>query len=105
MKSYTDLEQSKKLAEFLPPESANMHYMHTYIDIIRLGKPYKETDIPAWSLVALLDILPYPHLEQNYKGKWYCRTEHVDTTYLWEADNPVDTCYEMILKLHEQKLL
>lgn len=26
MKSYTDLEQSKKLAEFLPIESADMRY-------------------------------------------------------------------------------
>lgn len=66
MKSYTDLEQSKKLAEILPPESADMCY-----------KAYKEEGgipdyqvtlcpyqfaswigIPCWSLAALLDLLP-----------------------------------------------
>ena len=62
-------------------------------------------DIPCWSLAALLSVLPYPHLEQNYKGKWCCRTEYAGTTYLWEADNSVDACYEMIVKLHEQKIL
>ena len=28
MKSYTDIEQSKKLAEILPPESADMLYVY-----------------------------------------------------------------------------
>ena len=32
MKSYTDIEQSKKLAEFLPLESADMCYLPTHID-------------------------------------------------------------------------
>jgi len=31
MKSYTDIEQSKKLAEFLPIESADMAYIATAI--------------------------------------------------------------------------
>lgn len=54
MKAYTNIEQSKKLAEILPTESADHHYVR------------KVTD---------------------FRG------------------NPVDTCYEMILKLHELKLL
>lgn len=65
MKSYTDLEQSRKLAEFLPIESADMCYRivaynpndtHEY-------QPYcfvstLESDIPCWSLTALLEIMP-----------------------------------------------
>lgn len=31
IKSYTDLEQSKKLAEILPLESADMHYNNVSI--------------------------------------------------------------------------
>lgn len=31
IKSYTDLEQSKKLAEILPIESADMHYNNVSI--------------------------------------------------------------------------
>ena len=112
MKSYTDLKQSKKLAKFLPLESADMRFCfsHTLGGRITghypmIGREPSMGTIPCWSLAALLSVLPYPHLEQNYKGKWCCRTEYAGTTYLWEADSPVDACYEMIIKLHEQKLL
>lgn len=62
MKSYTDINQSKKLAEILPMESADMRYDEytSHID----GTPkvgYKEgitEGISCWSLAALLDVLP-----------------------------------------------
>jgi hypothetical protein len=65
MKSYTDLEQSKKLSEFLSPESADMiwTYDFTINDINGINvktntfKP-EENDILAWSLAALLNIIP-----------------------------------------------
>ena len=50
IKAYTDLEQSKKLAEILSIKSSDNHYVRTVTD---------------------------------FRG------------------NPVDACYEMILKLHE----
>ena len=61
MKAYTDIEQSKKLAEILPIESADMFLalngtqpvMSKYID-----DGFVTTDntaIPCWSLAALLD--------------------------------------------------
>ena len=64
MKSYTDLEQSKKLAEILPLESADMFLalnghipvMSKYIDDGLVTAD--NTAIPCWSLAALLDILP-----------------------------------------------
>ena len=65
MKAYTDIEQSKKLVEILPLESADMIYVHT-IDIggdwhydidFRNNQPLFEDDICVWSLAALLDIL------------------------------------------------
>ena len=33
MKAYTDIEQSKKLAEILPVESADMYYLNRHIDL------------------------------------------------------------------------
>lgn len=79
MKSYTDLEQSKKLAEILPIESADMHYNNVsirgvnYVDDYRaelmdsntattlLSKyfvnPLFEV-VPCWSLTALLGVIP-----------------------------------------------
>ena len=109
MKAFTDLNQSKKLAEILPLESADMCW--TPFDEkwdAYLGAPNPDAikkEIPCWSLTALLGVLPYPYIDQNYKGKWTCRVEHGNTTYLWEDSNPIDACYEMILKLHELNLL
>lgn len=63
MKAYTDIEQSKKLAEILPIESADMHYvmidteneiysagLSNYIGIL--------PSLPCWSLAALMNLLP-----------------------------------------------
>ena len=67
IKSYTDLEQSKRLAEILPLESADMDY----IPVVNLKGEYAisvnewdndhildEDWIPCWSLAALLNLLP-----------------------------------------------
>ena len=67
IKSYTDLEQSKKLAEILPLESADMYYPNR-IDIkcqgalpieYKHGNPLLSQEIAAWSLAALLDLIPH----------------------------------------------
>ena len=84
MKSYTDLEQSKKLAEILPVESADMYYEYVLPrsnklkHIPSIGNPVealewynkgythfgkeplslKEYCIPCWSLAALFGVLP-----------------------------------------------
>ena len=97
MKAYTDIEQSKELAEILPLESADMCYDLGYDDVkasINCENftayytadeypEFKDRFIPAWSVGALLDFLPpylyefergidldiYPNL--NGKG-WHC---------------------------------
>ena len=67
MKSYTDIEQSKKLAKILPIESADMWH-HGYFNPHRMCKikynpptPYHSVapqwDCPCWSLAALFDVL------------------------------------------------
>ena len=106
MKAYTSLVQSQILAVILPLESADMFWLvlgnTPYVHVLTepLSNYSQWENYPCWSLAALLDVLPYPQLKQNYKGKWCCITE-----YVWEADNPVDACVEMIKKLHELKLL
>lgn len=111
MKSYTDLEQSKKLAEILPIDSADMRY-HT----ISHYNPYpcdeiiytvdfnkaSDADIPCWSLAALLDVLPSATLDTS--NDHYYRLHCMERYTEWH-DNAIDTCYEMIVKLHELKLL
>ena len=128
IKSYVDLEQSKKLAEILPLESADMYYFiadglekQEINYAVRCGTPIVKTDIPCWSLAALISILPNnEHITTsvsrgsweiepiNYlPNTWWC--EYEDSKSLTEfnvsADNPVDACVNMIIKLDEQSLL
>lgn len=105
MKSYTDLEQSKRLAEILPIESADMCYY--YKDDKPQLTPYSKHNnryyVPCWSLDALLDYLSPNFLIDikniNYKWKLDCRFQVI------EEEELVDACSEMILRMHEQKLL
>ena len=142
MKGYTSLEQSKKLAEILPIESADMYYFtiirdYPYIKIITKimdGSFSSDYDTPCWSLAALMHLLPSEFTERDeysettYKIdiRKYALTDDVDVyqiaygNYRWHEDGShswsdminsgereelIDACYEMILKLHEQKLL
>lgn len=109
--SFTSIEQSRKLAEILPLESADMHYARAYFEgneqdwFIGLGKPIKSDDIiPCWSLAALLDILPSGkvliHDKSSHRYKCICK--NIDTNLY---GNPIDACYEMIIKLNELNLL
>jgi hypothetical protein len=132
MKSYTDIEQSKKLEEILPLESADRAWYSSYAkdgySIRMLTDDYpldiigeEHDDIPAWSLAALFDVLPTiigNFFERNAlrlrmdKGEndfniWY---ENFDCGDVAEGldvkeGNPIDACVAMILKLHKQKLL
>jgi len=113
MKSYTDLDQSRKLAEILPietadmwyPDSENRNHIEFGFDATRqqMYIDYKD-GLPCWSLAALISILPYGcltiHVQKKYRviSNPNCITEG-------DYNNPVDPCVEMILKLHEQNLL
>ena len=76
---------------------------------------------PAWSLAALLNVLPnnenistnlskggYRISTLEYTNNWF--VDYEDETdglnnCVTSADNPIDACYEMILKLKEKNLL
>ena len=115
IKSYSDLQQSKKLAEILPFESADMVYVHTvdlegdeHYDIdFRNNQPLFEDDIYAWSLAALLGVLPKIVNNQTLFIETSAALWHIGyrNIYTARADNPIDACYELILKLHELKML
>lgn len=133
MKSYTDLEQSRKLAEILSIESADMRYsplgdnMHPWI----WTDTFIEKDaVPCWSLSALLDVLPNEIITDN---KFECHYQidirkynGGDNTTLYqiaygnnrglsgswhdmlntgEKENLIDCCMQMILILSELKML
>ena len=110
IKSFTSLEQSKKLSEILQLESADYHYItqgeksyfYPYFLSSDAVKYYDEEIkyIPCWSLGALISLLPSKFTE---KGKYsettysirirkYALTEDVDVyqiaygNYHWHED-------------------
>ena len=133
IKSYTDISQSKKLAEILPLESADIYWSRCTItdfgdDKLKVSyavepcniskAKHTKDDVPCWSLAALLNVLPkkyYPVKDHETnliigkpKDEWCVL--YWDTTGMQDgeqtlADTAIDACYEMILKLHEQNLL
>ena len=115
IRAYTTIEQSKKLTEILPLESADMMYQE-YETVIGDDYGYSHRiqhffssdieGIPCWSLAALLGVLPEIKgckpiiaLDDNY-----ITYPHISDLHT-KADNPVDACYELILKLNEFKML
>ena len=118
IKSFTDLQQSKKLAEILPLESADMGW-NVFVDRTTRILPIDDWDLVkdgsgnvkfyhAWSFAALLGVLPLidfirPLLIGTPKMLYKCM--YNDDLKSHAYDNPIDACYEMILKLHEFKML
>ena len=126
IKSYTDLSQSKVLAEILPIESADMYYMETYCNGYTIGVLQKSMErdmlikqaeyykmFPCWSLAALLSVLPnsiydntdeFSQLEfSKISVAYHDMNDGIKVGSI--KDNLVDACYELVLKLHELKKL
>lgn len=119
IKSYTDIEQAKKLVDILPLESADMCYIQDLLANCKYGdyKPYIGDLIPSygqgkircWSLSALLDVIPQVKLETvkiYNKKQWRCWAYYLSSWH--DSDwysNPIDACYETIVELNELKLL
>ena len=110
----TSLEQSQKLLELgIDINTADMFYtiidQGLYLEVKQGIEPSKD-DIPCWSLAALLDILDYPQLSKDKLGGgkvgWMVSVYPNDCRYdsCWH-DSPIDSCVDMILKLHELNLL
>lgn len=116
MKSYTDLGQSKKLAEILSLESADMWFYpypndEYWYEVPNMGNADKKyNQLPCWSLTALLNELPngidiIKEEADTENERYMCTLGINDNIISTFADNPVDACFEMILKLKELKLL
>lgn len=110
MKAYTDINQSQKLAEILPRETADFHFkyysvLEGWCDIPNYGTASHIKDLPCWSLAALIEALPKiyllkPILDLEENSILYSGTD-LDV----RADNIIDACVEMLIKLHELKML
>lgn len=117
-KAFTSLEQSKKLAEILPLESADMFYdrggLPSLIDKYVTHESIKNDKykhlIPCWSLAALFNILPdgtniIKDEADTENEKYMCTVGIKDDIISTFGNNPVDACVAMIERLHELNLL
>ena len=133
IKSYTDLEQSRQLAVFLPVETADLCYI-AHSELINIYEPfYKKADkedIPCWSLASLLAILPNEILTDNrfechyqihirkYDGDNKTTLYQIaygnnrglsgswhDMINTGEKESLIDACYDMIIELKEMNFL
>ena len=126
IKSYTSLEQSKKLAEILPPESSDMWwrevsygFYHIEAEITKGWYDIPPKGIPCWSLAALLSVLPneieideqrycpclFPVQDKWLLKLWYNSNYTITSPIAIFSDNPVDAYVEMILKLKRNNML
>lgn len=130
MKSYTDLEQSKKLAKILPIETADMYWLNRHIDLTEtkyevfvIDKSNKHIDffksyavvidnneiIPCWSLAALLSVIK-PINENTYTLKGTLdggATISFDeiTNIMFQEEEIIDAVFEMVVLIKENKKL
>lgn len=108
-KAFTSVEQSRKLAEFLPIESADMWY--SIVDneaFICLEHHNEYKQIPCWSLAALLGIIRKTIGYTIYGvNNVYISCELADFKKIETEvyDNELDACVEMIEKLSKLKML
>ena len=119
MKAYTNLSQSKKLAEILPLKSADMYYFRQIdndyippdvesirpIPLFKDGKEDFNYDTPCWSHAALLDILHDYTLQTDANGSVFVVCDSKKPMISDSYNNPVDACVDMILKLKERNLI
>ncbi len=131
VKSFTSVEQSRKLAGILPLESADMEYLleqwidektghhkegYYEIPVVKVDEnsPLQQITHPCWSLAALLDLMP-----QHIYDELGCRTfgmvkswdkrryqvfyEHHTAYIQREAETAIDAVFEMIIWLKENK--
>lgn len=123
VQGYTTVEQSKHLVELgLDKRTADMCYPHftrgeadTYKEIPKIADNIDYPhEMPCWSLAALLEIIPRnlkivlavnDYWDGNAVKYKYAIGSVEHNNYDCYADNHVDACYELIIKLHEQNLL
>ena len=113
-KAFTSLEQSRKLAEILPLESADMGYIPLaedddgntlYTTEYKSEIIFDEDCIPCWSLAALINILPRVYGLKPVLDLEECSIQYSGVDLYVTASNSVDACVAMIKKLNELNLL
>lgn len=128
MKSYTDIEQSRILADFLPVESADMRYGYIApyefsdrkydggYDMIPYHKDFFDRcsnfspneydgELPCWSLAALINVIK-PINENTYTIRGTLDRGGIIsfdevTSVMYQEKEMIDAVFEMVVWLKE----
>lgn len=133
-RSYTNIEQSKEVAKFLPLESADMHYNNvsvhgmnyvdphhveimSYNEAVKTLSDYTKVNpmfevLPCWSLGALLKNLPEEIEHEGIKYQLWLSMQDL-SYYSVEYDvylcctegEPINACIEMYKELKKRDLI
>lgn len=102
----TSQEQSQKLIELgIDIDTADMYWWYSgkryYVESMDDNDFNKGSDIPTWSLSALLKLIPPGNilLRDALSGKYKCINTVDSNLY----DNPVDAAFEMVCWLKENE--
>lgn len=131
IKSYTDIEQSKKLAEILPIESADGFWEYhdkwcsegdewegyedypraePYLEYTRKENEWKEdkSDVPCWSLAALLELLGDGnwkiHCTKGLENPITITYKFWDTVIVKHGKDLIDVAVDLICEVYKQDL-
>ena len=109
----TMISQSRKLVELgLDQNSADMYYPYLgagmYGDTPRVGFPIEYSggrDIPAWSLSALLEVMPKPDLYRETADLWVCASFFKEGSIRGYGETAIDAACDVITKMFERGYL
>ena len=123
IKSFTDVNQAKVLVDILPLESADGHWYNGSLGFTysQEAKDFYDSVsneyLPAWSLSALLSIIPQEIFDGEYviniteglDNKWIISYNADNSASFYgliaSADNLVDACVALVEKLYKLNLL
>jgi len=105
----TTIEQSKKLMELgIDVNTADMYWWYGgkvyYVEAMEDGDFNKESDIPCWSLSALLELIDNKAGIAKEYGTWFSY-DNGKSHCGKHCDNPLDAVFEMVVWLLENKKL
>lgn len=114
----TNIEQSKYLLELgLPKETADMSYSEEYFGRDKDGNDEwcwrlnackfvdVEGVIPAWSLSALLEVMPKPDLYRLSADSWVCAAFFKEGSTRGYGKTAIDAACDNITKMFERGYL
>ncbi|MDY6302408.1 MAG: hypothetical protein SPL96_11025 [Bacteroidales bacterium] len=112
----TTISQSRKLIELgLNPATADMKYVYfgetDYgLEIAnefddRINKFFNAITVPAWSLSALLEVMPKPDLYRELADLWVCATLFKEGSIMGFGETAIDAAYDAITKMFDRGYL